>query len=215
MGTGITRGNTSIIHAGFDDDANSVKGQYSPHGVALIERLNQQLQFGFRKCGSLVVAFDAGGKAKLEALQHNGNRNGVRGLELWGPQQLHEREPKLHPQALYALYAPQSGVVIAPEFCLALAENAVANGVELHLGEALYHIEPATEGYHLATRTDIAKQYACHYLINAAGWGAPHISQMLGSLDYELQAVKGQYLVFDRSCGQMVEHVLFPLPDKN
>ncbi len=217
VATGITRGNTSIIHAGFDDTVGSVKSRYALHGVSSIEALNQQLHFGFRKCGALVVAFHESDKEKLQALRNNGIKNGVQGLELWDSNQLREHEPKLNSEASYALYAAESGVVIGPEFCLALAENAVANHVKLCLGEELRILEPTENGYALETiqHDDLkSKHYFCHYLINAAGWGAPQISQMLKSYDYELQAVKGQYLVFDRSCGQMVKHVLFPLPDK-
>ena len=214
VATGVTRGNTSIVHGGFDDAADSVKGLYAPRGAKLIETLDQQLHFGFYKCGSLVVSLNAAERLQLEALRQNGQNNGVRGLEIWGKDELHEREPHLNPEAACALYAGESGVLIGPEFCIALAENALANGAELHLGEELLNLHPAPRsktGYVLETTRG---SYRCQYMVNAAGWGALRVSQMLGSCDYELQAVKGQYLVFDRSCGHLANHVLFPLPDK-
>ena len=218
---GVTKGNTSIIHGGFDDAKTSVKARYSPRGAAMVQNLDQYLHFGFRKCGSLVVAFSESERPRLEALLANGQANGVRGLEIWSKSELREREPQIHPDAACALYASESGVVIAPEFCIALAENAVANGVDLHLGEKLVDLEADAQvldhsgnfgpGYRLNSGS-----YRCRYLVNAAGWGAPAISEMLHTErpDWQLQAVKGQYLVLDRSCGDLARHVLFPLPDK-
>ena len=215
---GITKGNTSIIHGGFDDDKTSIKGRYSPRGVAMVQSLDEHLHFGFRKCGSLVVAFADSERPRLEALLANGQANGVRGLGIWSKSELHEREPQLNPDATCALYARESGVVIAPEFCIALAENAVANGVELHLGEELVNVErdaPINGGHNFRLESNRGS-YHCCYLINAAGWGAAAISRMLHKEepDWQLQAVKGQYLVLDRSCGDLAQHVLFPLPDK-
>ncbi|WGK69416.1 FAD-dependent oxidoreductase [Candidatus Haliotispira prima] len=228
VAAGVTRGNTGIVHSGFDDESGSVKGRYSPHGVALVEALDRHLHFGFYKCGSLVVALNGSGEerqrdeSRLAALADQGRSNGVQGLELWGQSELREREPNINPDAVSALYARESGVVIPPEFCIALAENALANGVELHLEEELLAVRRLVSGsgqsgagYELETAKG---SYRCAYFVNAAGWGAPRISEMLGvskrGVDYELQAVKGQYLIFDRSCGRMVRHVLFPLPDK-
>ena len=48
-------------------------------------------------------------------------------------QQLLEMEPNVNPQAIAALYSPDAGNVIPYEFTIALAENAVDNGVELRI----------------------------------------------------------------------------------
>lgn len=218
VATGVSRGNTSIIHGGFDDIHGSIKAGFSPQGHHMIQELNRYLHFGYRQIGALVVAFREEEEAELQRLRDNGQRNGVGGLEIWGKGRLREAEPELNPEAQAALYCAHSGVVIGPELCIALVENALANGLHLGLRHKVCGIERNAELLHIycETQTEAGQQgraeFRARYLVNAAAWGAAEISAMLGTLDYELKALKGQYLVFDRSCASLAKHILFPLP---
>jgi glycerol-3-phosphate dehydrogenase len=44
-----------------------------------------------------------------------------------------EKEPYVNPEVTAALYSPDAGNVIPYEYTVALAENAVDNGVELRI----------------------------------------------------------------------------------
>jgi L-2-hydroxyglutarate oxidase LhgO len=50
-------------------------------------------------------------------------------------------EPALHPSAIAALHAPDAGNVIPYEYAVALAENAVDNGVELRIRREVVAID--------------------------------------------------------------------------
>ena len=54
---GATKGNSGIVHAGFDDKPGSVRAALCWKGNQLFPQLDSELHFGFQLTGSLVVAF--------------------------------------------------------------------------------------------------------------------------------------------------------------
>lgn len=67
----------------------------------------------------------------LNDLMKRGERNGVKRLKILNKEELFEMEPAINPDAIAALYSPDAGNVIPYEYAIALAENAVDNGVEI------------------------------------------------------------------------------------
>ena len=53
---GATKGNSGIVHAGYDDKPGSIKSKYCWPGCQMFPQLDSELHFGFQKNGSLVVA---------------------------------------------------------------------------------------------------------------------------------------------------------------
>lgn len=53
---GTTNANSGIVHAGHNTSANTKKAQLVDFGNALITELAPLLNFGFKRCGELVVA---------------------------------------------------------------------------------------------------------------------------------------------------------------
>ena len=53
---GATKGNSGIVHAGYDDKPGSVRAKYCWPGNQMFPQLDRELRFGFIKNGSLVVA---------------------------------------------------------------------------------------------------------------------------------------------------------------
>ena len=53
---GATKGNSGIVHAGYDDIPGTVKSKYCWPGNQLFPQLDRELHFGYQKNGSLVVA---------------------------------------------------------------------------------------------------------------------------------------------------------------
>lgn len=87
----------------------------------------------FQQNGSLVVAKTEADVKVLHELIARGDLNGVRNLRIVDREELREMEPHIHPDAIAALYSPDAGTITPYEYTIALAENAVDNGVELRL----------------------------------------------------------------------------------
>jgi FAD dependent oxidoreductase len=131
---GATKGNSGIVHAGYDDKPGSVRAQHCWKGNQMFAQLDRELRFGYQKNGSLVIATTKEELAELYNLYQRGQTNGVQNLQvITDVQKLREMEPHISKDAIAALYAPDAGNVIPYEFAIALAENAVDNGVELRI----------------------------------------------------------------------------------
>ena len=77
----------------------------------------------------------------LKELIVRGKKNGVKNLRIIDKKELFELEPAVNPKNIAALHSPDAGNVIPYEFAIALAENAVDNGVELRIRREVVGIE--------------------------------------------------------------------------
>ena len=141
---GATKGNSGIVHAGYDDTPGSVRSQHCWNGNQMFAQLDKELHFGYQKNGSLVLATNETEIKELHNLYQRGLQNGVQHLQvITDVTKLRQMEPHIAPNVVGALYAPDAGNVIPYEFAIALAENAVDNGVELRIRTKVTHIEQA------------------------------------------------------------------------
>lgn len=60
--------------------------------------------------------------------------------------ELFEMEPHVHPESIAALYSPDAGNIIPYEYTIALAENAVENGVEIRIRREVVAISIEEDG---------------------------------------------------------------------
>lgn len=146
VGYGATRANSGIVHAGYDPASGTLKARYNVEGARLYPQLAQDLDFPYWQNGSMVVAFDDGQRPALEALYERGISNGVEGLRIIEDPELHELEPNLNPEAVAALLVPTGAITNPYLACVAMAENAVANGVEVQLDTRVSGIERRLDG---------------------------------------------------------------------
>lgn len=130
---GATKGNSGIVHAGYDDTPGTNRAKYCWKGNQMFAQLDRELRFGYQINGSLVLAFDEKERQHLHELKKRGETNGVERLRIIDKKELLEMEPYVNPEAIAALFSPDAGNVIPYEFTIALAENAVDNGVELRI----------------------------------------------------------------------------------
>ena len=138
---GATKGNSGIVHAGYDDKPGTVKARYCWPGNQMFPKLDSELHFGFQKNGSLVVAKGAEDEAILEELMERADKNGVKNCRIISKEELMEKEPYIHPDATAALYSPDAGTITPYEYAIALAENAVDNGVEIRIRREVVDIQ--------------------------------------------------------------------------
>lgn len=138
---GATKGNSGIVHAGYDDKPGTNRAKYCWKGNQMFADLDKELRFGYQKNGSLVVAFTKEDLKHLEELKKRGETNGVQRLRIVNKEELRKMEPAINPDAIGALYSPDAGNVIPYEFTIALAENAVDNGVELRIRRQVQDIK--------------------------------------------------------------------------
>jgi glycerol-3-phosphate dehydrogenase len=211
VGNQITMANSAIVHGGYDAPSYKFKGRFNAPGNIMYEKICEDLDVPFKQCGSLVVAHNEYEMATLHELYQNGLKNGVPGMRIIFKEEVHQMEPNLNPDVCGALYSPTAGVVSPFELCVHAAENAVDNGVTLKLNHLVTDIKKLDDSFKITTT---AGDIEAKKIINAAGVYADDIYEMVGEPYFELLARKGNYFIFDKEAGSLVNKVIFPCPSK-
>ena len=206
---GTSKANSGIVHAGYDAREGSLKARLNVAGSRKMEALSRELDFPYRRNGSLVLCFDEKDRDRLEELKRRGEANGVEGLSILTGQALFEIEPAVAKDVAAALYAPSGAIVCPFGLTIALAENAAANGVEFWFNRKVTEIRKKKDGYLIRTQ---GQEYEARAVVNAAGVYADEIHNMVSSHKMKITPRKGEYLLFDKKTGKMVNHTLFQLP---
>lgn len=206
---GTSKANSGIVHAGYDAAVGTLKARLNVAGSRKMEALSRELDFPYRRNGSLVLCFDEKEQYKLAELKQRGEANGVEGLRILDRQELINLEPNVGDQAVAALYASTGGIVCPFGLTIALAENAADNGVEFLFDREVKNISQKEEGYLIETQRE---SYEARVVINAAGVYADKIHNMVSKNHMEITPRKGEYQLYDKKVGNLVNSTLFQLP---
>jgi len=215
VGLGTSKANSGIIHAGHHGAEGTLKGELEWRGNQMWDALAHDLHFGFKRVGDLTCAFDEEQRATLRRILEQGQRRGVPGLELWGPERLRREEPNLSHEIVEALYGPTAGVVNPYEACFMLAESAVLNGVDLLLERAVRGIRRGEHGFDIdveVTGTGAQEHVRSRFVVNAAGLFADDIAAMVGAGGFTIRARKGEEYLLDKRLIGFVKRIVFPCP---
>ena len=212
---GTSKANSAIVHAGYDAENGTLKARLNVEGNAMMEELSRELDFPFKRNGSLVTCTETAGLPMLEMLKARGEKNGVKGLKILDRDEAAAMEPNLSDQVIAALYAPTGGIVCPFNMTIALAENAAVNGVEFRLNESVVsvrHFYDEASGYKgYQVETDKAVLYT-KTVVNAAGVYADVFHNMVSEEKIHITARKGEYCLMDKSAGHHVSCTIFQLP---
>ena len=208
---GTSKANSAIIHAGFDAAHGSLMAKMNVQGSRMLPELAKELDFPFRRNGSLVVCMSEEDMPRLQALYENGVKNGVEGLEIVDAQRLHELEPNVSKNAVAALWAPTGGIVCPFNMTIALAENANANGVDFRFNTKVTGFTRGEEGWTVHTEQG---DFRTRYVVNAAGVYADVLHNMVSPRKLHITPRRGDYCLLDRQVGGFVSHTVFQLPGK-
>ena len=209
VGWGITKANSGILHAGYDDEPGTVRSKYCARGNEMYDKLSEELNFEVKRIGSLVVAFDDEDVKKLEELLERGKANGVKNLKIISKIEALEIEPNLSREVVAALYAPTAGILAPWEAAQAAVENAVENGAKLHLSTEVFNILESGREYTLKTSKG---DFTFDIVVNAAGLWADELAEKAGVKVTPLHPRKGEYILLDQP--SLVRTVVFPTPSE-
>lgn len=206
---GTSKANSAICHAGFDAPVGSAKAWFNVEGSRMMEGLSQELDFPYRRCGSLVLCFDEAELPHLRELLERGVQNGVEGLEILDRAALRALEPAVSDKAVAALWAPTGAVLCPFGMTIALAENAAANGCAFRFNTEVARIERRDGFFRLHTGGDCIDT---RVVISAAGVYGDALHNQLCADKLTIVPRRGEYCLLDRTCGQLVQHTIFQLP---
>lgn len=213
VSVGTSKANSGIVHGGYDAKPGTLKAKFNVAGNAMFDALARELDFPFKRNGSMVLCFDKADIGKLLELKEQGVKNGVQGLYvLEGYEAVKAMEPYVSENVVAALVVPNGGIVSPYEMTIAYAENAATNGVEFRFGSEVTAIDRIDGGLQVTCADGFTAQ--AKYVVNAAGVYADVINNMISPDKMHIMARKGDYELLDKTCGYMASHTLFQMPTK-
>jgi L-2-hydroxyglutarate oxidase len=198
--------NSGVLHAGTYYKPGSKKALLAVRGIRQMVEFCQRNSIAHEICGKLIVATSEEELPRLRDLHQRGEQNGLRGLELLGPEQMHEIEP--HVAGLAALRVPEEGIVDYPAVCAAMASQVRGRVV---LNARVDRLKPAATGWVAETT---AGAFECDLLVNCAGLHSDLVAE-LGGLKREVRIVpfRGEYFTIRPERQYLVRNLIYPVPD--
>ena len=197
--------NSGVLHAGIYYKPGSVKARLAVRGIRQMIGFCQHHAIPHEVCGKLVVATSHEELPRLRDLFERGTQNGLKDLELLGPEQMKEIEP--HVAGIAAIRVPEEGIVDYRRVCETLAgqiHGRVVTGAEVK--------RIRKNGQWIAHTT--AGDFASDFLVNCAGLQCDLVSEMAG-LKRELRIVpfRGEYFKIRKASQHLVRNLIYPVPD--
>lgn len=208
---GTSKANSGIVHSGIDAPHGTLMAKLNVLGNEMMEGLSRELDFPFKRNGSIVVCRDKDDIPEFQRLYENGVRNGVKGLRILTKSEVKELELNIAEDVIAALFAPTGGIVCPFGLNIALAENANVNGVEFVFNTEVMDIKKEASGFALHTNNGI---YHAKYVVNAAGVYADRFHNMVSSKKIHITPRKGEYCLLDKTAGSHVSSTVFAVPGK-
>lgn len=206
---GSSKGNSALLHTGFDAPSGSLELECIRAGYAEYREIAGFLGLPVLDTGAVVVAWKDGDLARLDELQSHARANGIDDVRLLSRRELLEWEPNISPSAAGALLVPGESVIDPWSAPLAYLRQAVENGAETR-----FHAEVLSGSLqdYWRLETPNAAIYA-RTVINCAGlYGDVVEERLLGQSEFRIYPRKGQFVVFDKAAAQLFRSIILPIP---
>jgi len=189
--------NDGDVHVGIDLHKNQQKHYYNSRGNPMFEKLSEELDFVFQRTGHAVLFSTQWEKILIAPLMRLKAKSlGIKGTRCLNPQKIKKYEPGIPSWCTGAFYMPSGGEVSPYKFTVALAENAVANGVKIFLNTIVKGMN-LDNGRIVAVQTNRGTLYP-KLVINAAGVFSDIIADMAGDRTFTIHPRKGTNIILDK-----------------
>jgi L-2-hydroxyglutarate oxidase LhgO len=171
IGQGVSSRNSQVIHAGLYYPTGSLRAQLCVRGRRLLYPFLDSHGVAYERCGKIVVASGEAEVARVEAVAEQARLNDVEDLEMLTAAQVRAREPEA--RAVMGLWSPQTGILDAHGYMLALRGEIEARDGAVATGSPFEGAEPlAGGGFRLRVGGTDPADLTARQLVVAGGLGA-------------------------------------------
>jgi glycerol-3-phosphate dehydrogenase len=207
---GASKGNSAILHTGFDAPPGSLEAACIAEGYREYLEIHERLGLPLIRSGALVIAWTEEQEASLPALMAQARENGVDDVEAHSRGETLALEPELSPGVRASFRVPREYLIDAWSAPLAYALQAVAHGAQVRRGCEVTGGVFDGAVWRLSTT---AGEVAGRVVVNAAGlWGDVVDARLVGRRDFTIRPRKGQFIVYDKPAARLAGHILLPVP---
>jgi len=210
IASGASKANSGVIHSGINSPPSSLKARFCVEGNKMFQMLANKLDFSLKWVGKYVIAKNEEEIKELEHLKKVGRKNKVPNLEIIEGKVLKKREPNI--SCFAGLWVPTAGIILPYEFTIALAENAAINDVKFFLETKVIGLKKQKNSFLIKTNKGNS---SAELVINAAGINCKKIVNMLEEPNFNIFPCRGEYLVLDKNYCNLVNSMIYPVPQKD
>ncbi len=209
---GASKGNSAILHTGFDAPEGSLELACVREGYRMYHEIRDRLGLPVIRSGAMVLAWTEEEVASLPALMAQAVANGVTDVSPLSTAEARALEPALSDRVLAGFRVPGEHLIDPWSAAHGYLLQALDNGAIL-MRQAEVLAGRRSQGiWHLATTAGAVE---AGLVINAAGlWGDEVDRRLIGESWFEIRPRKGQFVVFDKSAAALAGHILLPVPTK-
>lgn len=207
--SGASKGNSAILHTGFDAPPASLELACIRAGYAEYLEIRERLNLPLLETSALLVAWNDAELARLPAIVAQARDNGVGDVVQIDLDELYRREPNLAKDARGAVLIPGEHVIDPWSAPLAYALQGIANGGVVHRNTQVTggHFD----GSSWTLETDRAPIRA-RTVINAAGLHGDLVERIARPSPFTIHPRKGQFVLFDKPAARLVRAIILPVP---
>ena len=214
---GATKANNALVHTGIGEKMGTLKQKLCIEGHRLFPKVAKELGVPYKECGMWIIITEDSIAYKLPKILkkfiakyivpfiilRRAKKLGILMYKV-SRKELLKKEPYVTKKALVAVFSPTYAMTCPFRYTIALAENAMENGVEVMLNTEVVDIivEDSRVRKVITTKGSIETKF----VINAAGLYADEVAEMAGAREYTIHPKKGATLIFDKECKKYVNH---------
>ena len=210
-----TGNNSGVIHSGLYYRPGSLKAQSCVGGRIELMAFCDANNIPYEICGKVVVATSPAELPRLDELHRRGLANGLKGMEMLGPERLKEIEP--HASGIKALYVPETGIVDYRKVAAAYGEKVRDANGDIRLSQRVVGI--LDRGTEIILQTS-GGDYRTKNLINCGGLQSDIVAQMMGGKNHDSSGeehriipFRGEYYKIAPAREHLVKNLIYPVPD--
>lgn len=208
LGRHQTGHNSGVIHAGIYYAPGSLKADLCKRGAQATKDFCREHGIAFDVCGKLLVASNDLEMQRMQALYERSQQNGLK-VERLDAAELRQREPNIVGKG--ALFLDATGIVDYKQVCNAMAKVIRQAGGELHLSTPVRAIQEHAE--HVSVSSD-GNTWHARQLVACAGLQSDRLARLAGvKIDHQIIPFRGEYYRLPASKNQIVNHLIYPIPD--
>ena len=207
---GASKGNSGILHTGFDAPVGSLEQKCIAAGYREYLEIRERLNLPLLRTGALVLAWTQEQERRLDTLIDQALANAVEDVVRLTPAEIRAREPGLSDQVMGGFEVPREYVIDPWTTPHSYLLQALQNGATLlRSAEVLRGTFDGT-AWDLETSRGPVRVAA---VVNAAGLYGDRVDRLLlNSSSYEIRPRKGQFVVFDKAASTLLSAILLPVP---
>jgi L-2-hydroxyglutarate oxidase len=202
--------NSGVIHAGVYYTPGSLKARFCLEGNRATKEFCREHDIPFDECGKLLVATNELEMDRMKALWDRSEANGLERHWL-SAAELKEREPNI--TGMGGIFVPSSGIVSYTQVTAAMGREFERLGGEIRYNTEVTGLKEETGQVVVQTGQGEVRG---KYLVSCSGLMADRVVRMLGiEPEFKICPFRGEYYLLKPEHNQIVNHLIYPIPDPN